>query len=133
MAEMDHGDAVDMFQSITGADAATAEHVLEAHAWDLTRGINFFMEGGTAVPAAPADRGEQNGLGTRHGESISYYFAVLPSTCSNRCCNDLCISTCVPRRASQKSASIHEKTSRMLFLHVSVISRMCLFRGSCES
>lgn len=51
---------VQMFCSVTGADGDTAEHVLEAHGWDLNRSVEFFLENGAAahpsrqaVPAAP--------------------------------------------------------------------------------
>lgn len=37
-------DDIATFQAITGADDETAEHVLEAHGWDLNRGVNFYME-----------------------------------------------------------------------------------------
>lgn len=40
------------FQSVTGADVATAQHVLEAHAWDLNRSVEFFLEQSAApVPS----------------------------------------------------------------------------------
>ena len=29
---------------LSGADTATAQHVLEAHAWDLNRSVEFFLE-----------------------------------------------------------------------------------------
>lgn len=39
-----------MFSAITGADAQTAEHTLEAFSWDLNRGVNFFLENGARMP-----------------------------------------------------------------------------------
>ena len=39
-----------MFSAITGADAQTAEHTLEAFGWDLNRGVNFFLENGARMP-----------------------------------------------------------------------------------
>jgi hypothetical protein len=54
---------IETFQSVTGADVATAQHVLEAHAWDLNRGVEFFLE----QSAAPM--GRQAGLRT-HAVSI---------------------------------------------------------------
>ena len=49
------------FCSVTGADADSAVHVLEAHNWDMDRSVMFFLEGGAAAPrqnqpapAAPA-------------------------------------------------------------------------------
>ena len=38
-----------MFCSVTGADRDTAEHVLEAHSWDLNRSVEFFLEHGAAA------------------------------------------------------------------------------------
>ncbi|KAL0025751.1 hypothetical protein WJX77_008951 [Trebouxia sp. C0004] len=49
------------FCSVTGADADSAQHVLEAHNWDMDRSVMFFLEGGASAPrqnqpapAAPA-------------------------------------------------------------------------------
>lgn len=49
------------FCSVTGADADSALHVLEAHNWDMDRSVMFFLEGGASAPrqnqpapAAPA-------------------------------------------------------------------------------
>lgn len=39
---------IETFQAITGVDHETAEHVLEAHAWNLNRGINFYIESSAA-------------------------------------------------------------------------------------
>jgi hypothetical protein len=51
----DESEALQTFQAITGADFATAEHVLEAHGWDLNKGVNFFMESsGSATASLPA-------------------------------------------------------------------------------
>ena len=36
------------FCSVTGADADSALHVLEAHNWDMDRSVMFFLDGGTA-------------------------------------------------------------------------------------
>ena len=36
---------------LSGADTATAQHVLEAHAWDLNRSVEFFLEQ-SAAPAS---------------------------------------------------------------------------------
>lgn len=44
----DHEEDIATFQAITGADHETAEHVLEAHGWDLNRGVNFYMESSAA-------------------------------------------------------------------------------------
>ena len=44
----DENEAIETFTSITGADAPTAQHVLEAHGWDLNRGIEFFLESSNA-------------------------------------------------------------------------------------
>ena len=38
------------FCSVTGADADSALHVLEAHNWDMDRSVMFFMEGGVPAP-----------------------------------------------------------------------------------
>ncbi|KAK9817835.1 hypothetical protein WJX72_002895 [[Myrmecia] bisecta] len=39
-----HSEAVGTFVAVTGADPATAEHVLDAHNWDLSNSINWFLE-----------------------------------------------------------------------------------------
>ena len=52
MDDVGQEDLVETFQSVTGADVATAQHVLEAHAWDLNRGVEFFLE----QSAAPMTR-----------------------------------------------------------------------------
>lgn len=44
-------DKIAFFQAVTGADHETAEHVLEAHGWDLNRGVNFYMESSAAPEA----------------------------------------------------------------------------------
>ena len=49
-ADTRNDEAVATFSAITGADAQTAEHTLEAFGWDLNRGINFFMENGARMP-----------------------------------------------------------------------------------
>lgn len=38
------------FCSVTGADADSALHVLEAHNWDMDRSVMFFLEGGVSAP-----------------------------------------------------------------------------------
>lgn len=55
---MDDASEVDTFQAITGADRATAEHVLEAHGYDLNRSVNFFMESAGMSAARPIDVSE---------------------------------------------------------------------------
>ena len=53
----DHEEDIATFQAITGADHETADHVLEAHGWDLNRGVNFYMESsGTGIPEPPQNR-----------------------------------------------------------------------------
>ena len=54
MGDQDHDEAIELFQTITGADNATAKHVLEAHAWNMDRGIGYFMEYGSTIPGQPA-------------------------------------------------------------------------------
>ncbi len=50
----DHEGDIATFQAITGTDHETAEHVLEAHGWDLNRGVNFYMENSaTGIPEPP--------------------------------------------------------------------------------
>ena len=49
MADQNHDEAIQLFQTVTGADPATAEHVLDAHAWNLDRGIGYFMEHGSTL------------------------------------------------------------------------------------
>lgn len=46
MATPDQEQLISIFSSVTGADAVTAQHVLEAHAWDLNNGVEFFLEQG---------------------------------------------------------------------------------------
>ncbi len=41
---------IKMFCSVTGADANSALHVLEAHNWDMDRSVMFFLEGGASAP-----------------------------------------------------------------------------------
>lgn len=41
---------IKMFCSVTGADADSALHVLEAHNWDMDRSVMFFMEPGAPAP-----------------------------------------------------------------------------------
>lgn len=41
---------INMFCSVTGADADSALHVLEAHNWDMDRSVMFFMESGVPAP-----------------------------------------------------------------------------------
>jgi hypothetical protein len=52
MAEADHEEVICTFSGVTGADYATAQHVLEAHSWDLNNSVNFFLEqqAGAALP-----------------------------------------------------------------------------------
>lgn len=65
IAEMQDGGAVETFQAITGADRATAEHVLEAHGWDLNRGVDFFVESaGLPARAAPIETPQELPLGS---------------------------------------------------------------------
>ena len=40
---------------MTGADVATAQHVLEAHAWDLNRSVEFFLEQSAAPVPQPGN------------------------------------------------------------------------------
>ena len=49
-ADTQNDEAVATFSAITGADAQTAEHTLEAFGWDLNRGVNFFLENGARMP-----------------------------------------------------------------------------------
>lgn len=49
-ADTRNDEAVATFSAITGADAQTAEHTLEAFGWDLNRGVNFFLENGARMP-----------------------------------------------------------------------------------
>lgn len=39
-----HDELVNTFSAVTGADVETANHVLEAHAWDLNNSVEFFLE-----------------------------------------------------------------------------------------
>ena len=56
MAEAEHEETICTFSGVTGADYATAQHVLEAHSWDLNNSVNFFLEqqAGAALPAPRA-------------------------------------------------------------------------------
>ena len=47
---------IKLFCSVTGADADSALHVLEAHNWDMDRSVMFFMEGGAPAPVPPQSR-----------------------------------------------------------------------------
>lgn len=38
--------AVAQFAAVTGADAATAAHVLDAHSWNADAAVAFFLDGG---------------------------------------------------------------------------------------
>lgn len=78
MEEMSHEDAISTFQSITGADEKTAEHVLEAHAWDLNRGVNFFMESANSIPAAQADFDVNGQRGKRPANSMHTSVGKFP-------------------------------------------------------
>eukprot|EP00884_Botryococcus_braunii_P004208 jgi/Botrbrau1/13789/Bobra.0056s0039.1 len=49
--------AVETFTSVTGADVETAEHVLDAHGWDLDRGVTYYLERGSTFTAAPVAPG----------------------------------------------------------------------------
>ena len=52
MAE--HEETIATFSGVTGADYATAQHVLEAHNFDLNNSVNFFLEQqGSGVLPAP--------------------------------------------------------------------------------
>jgi hypothetical protein len=64
--------AVAQFAAVTGADAATAAHVLDAHSWNADAAVAFFLDGGMggggggrggrARPAAPPPpRGARRG------------------------------------------------------------------------
>ena len=52
MEESGEDQQIATFQGVTGADVATAQHVLEAHAWDLNRSVEFFLEQ-SAAPVVP--------------------------------------------------------------------------------
>lgn len=64
---MDRDSALSVFQNLTGANRTVAEHVLDAHGWDLDSSVNFFLEsegvgfgqGASAVPASPPDYVEE--------------------------------------------------------------------------
>ncbi len=56
MASADHQELIQTFSSVTGADAVTAQHVLEAHAWDVNNGVEFFLEQGSN-PCPPSLQG----------------------------------------------------------------------------
>ena len=55
-ADPAHRGQIKLFCSVTGADADSALHVLEAHNWDMDRSVMFFMEGGGPAPAPPQSR-----------------------------------------------------------------------------
>lgn len=42
----DHQELVDQFVTITSSSRHVAEHVLEAHAWDLDLSIDFYLDSG---------------------------------------------------------------------------------------
>ena len=53
--------AVAQFAAVTGADAATAAHVLDAHSWNADAAVAFFLDGGMGgggggAASAPAPR-----------------------------------------------------------------------------
>lgn len=56
MATTEQQELIGTFSSVTGADAITARHVLEAHAWDLNNGVEFFLEQGSH-PCPPSLQG----------------------------------------------------------------------------
>lgn len=77
-ADTQNDEAVATFSAITGADAQTAEHTLEAFGWDLNRGVNFFLENGARMPLPsrpaldddePVLLGEEAALSWRRGDN----------------------------------------------------------------
>lgn len=46
MSTSQEQELIGTFSSVTGADVVTAQHVLEAHAWDLNNSVEFFLEQG---------------------------------------------------------------------------------------
>ena len=55
MEESGEDQQIATFQGVTGADVATAQHVLEAHAWDLNRSVEFFLEQSAAPVPHPGN------------------------------------------------------------------------------
>ncbi len=51
MASVEEANKVTQFCEICGSDRETAEHVLDAHSWDLDRSIGFFLEHGASMPS----------------------------------------------------------------------------------
>ena len=51
MASVDEANKVTQFCELCGSDRETAEHVLDAHSWDLDRSIGFFMDHGGTLPS----------------------------------------------------------------------------------
>lgn len=49
-------DKIEMFCSVTGADADSAMRVLDAHNWDMDRSVVYFMEGGAPAVAQQQSR-----------------------------------------------------------------------------
>ena len=62
--ENEADDPVTTLCAVTGADRPTAEHILEAHGFDLNKSVNYFLENAaTGIPAhevvlAPSDIAE---------------------------------------------------------------------------
>jgi hypothetical protein len=59
---MDHDEALLLFESLTGASNHIAEHVLEAHGWDVNSAVEWYLESGGVgfgapqqAPASPPD------------------------------------------------------------------------------
>ena len=77
----DHKEDIATFQAITGADHETAEHVLEAHGWDLNRGVNFHMESSAAgIPEPPQNRPRSPmapASGALPQEAHKYFLVIL--------------------------------------------------------
>lgn len=46
MSTSQEQELIGQFSSVTGADIVTAQHILEAHAWDLNNSVEFFLEQG---------------------------------------------------------------------------------------
>lgn len=51
MASVTEANKVTQFCELCGSDRETAEHVLDAHSWDLDRSIGFFMDHGGTLPS----------------------------------------------------------------------------------
>lgn len=51
MASVEEANKVTQFCELCGSDRETAEHVLDAHSWDLDRSIGFFMDQGGILPS----------------------------------------------------------------------------------